>query len=80
MGFKNKIKGLDEDQIKKYVKRSILDGTSGKIAKSKALEKSAYLQDIVLEATNEFGELMDSLKERFDCPIEVVKYLEKSLK
>ncbi len=80
MGFKNKIKGLDEDQIKKYVKRSILDGTSGKIAKSKALEKSTYLQDIVLEATNEFGELMDNLKERFDCPIEVVKYLEKSLK
>lgn len=80
MGFKKKIKGLDEDQIKKYVKRSILNGTSSKIAKSKALEKSEYLQDIVLEATNEFGELMDSLKDRFDCPIEVVKYLEKSLK
>ncbi len=80
MGFKKQIKGLDEEQIKTFVKRAILDGTSNKITKSKTLEKSVYLQDIVMEATNEFGELMNSLKDRFECPIEIVKFLENSLK
>jgi hypothetical protein len=80
MGFKNKIKGLDENEIKLFVKRSILDGTHSKILKSKTLEKSQYLQEIVLEATNEIGDLIDDLKDSFECPIEIVKFLENSLK
>jgi hypothetical protein len=80
MGFKKKIKGLDEDQIKLFVKRSIVDGTSTKILKSKTLKESEYLQQVVLEATDEIGDLIDSLKERFDSPKEVLKYLNKSLK
>ncbi len=80
MGFKKKIKGLDEDQIKLFIKRSIIDGTSSKILKSKTLKESEYLQQIVLEATEEIGDLIDSLKERFDSPKEVLKYLNKSLK
>jgi hypothetical protein len=80
MGFKKKIKGLDEDQIKLFIKRSIIDGTSNKILKSKTLKNSEYLQQVVLEATDEIGDLIDSLKERFDSPKEVLKYLNKSLK
>ena len=80
MGFKKKIKGLDEDQIKLFIKRSIINGTSNKILKSKTLKNSEYLQQVVLEATDEIGELIDSLKERFDSPKEVLKYLNKSLK
>ena len=80
MGFKKKIKELDEDQIKLFIKRSIIDGTSNKILKSKTLKNSEYLQQVVLEATDEIGDLIDSLKERFDSPKEVLKYLNKSLK
>lgn len=80
MGFKKKIKGLDEDQIKLFIKRSIVDGTSNKILKSKTLKNSEYLQQVVLEATDEIGDLIDSLKERFGSPKEVLKYLNKSLK
>ncbi len=80
MGFKKKIKGLDEDQIKLFIKRSIIDGTSNKILKSKTLKNSEYLQQVVLEATDEIGDLIDSLKERFESPKEVLKYLNKSLK
>ena len=80
MGFKNQIKGLDENEIKLLVKKSILDGTHKKILKSKTLEKSQYLQEIVLEATNEIGDLIEDLKSSFECPIEIVKFLENSLK
>ena len=80
MGFKKQIKGLDEDQIKLFIKRAIVDGTSNEILKSKSLKKSEYLQQVVLEATDEVGTLIDSLKETFDSPKEVLKYLHKSLK
>ena len=80
MGFKKKIKGLDEDQIKLFIKRAIIDGTSSKILKSKTLKESEYLQQVVLEATDEIGDLIDSLKSKFDSPKEVLKYLNKSLK
>ena len=80
MGFKNKIKGLNEDQIKLFIKRSIVDGTSSKILKSKSLKESEYLQQVVLEATSEIEDLIDSLKETFDSPKEVLKYLHKSLR
>lgn len=80
MGFKKQIKGLDEDQIKLFIKRSIVDGTSSKILKSKSLKESEYLQQVVLEATSEIEDLIDSLKETFDSPKEVLKYLHKSLR
>jgi hypothetical protein len=80
MGFKKKIKGLDEDQIKLFIKRAIVDGTSSKILKSKTLKESEYLQQVVLEATDEIGDLIDSLKSKFDSPKDVLKYLNKSLK
>lgn len=80
MGFKKEIKGLDETEIKLYVKRAILDGTHSKILKSKSLKKSEYLQQIVFEATNEIGDLIDSLKNSFECPVEVLKFLENSIK
>jgi len=80
MGFKKQIKGLDEDQIKLFIKRSIVDGTSSKILKSKSLKQSEYLQQVVLEATSEIEDLIDSLKETFDSPKEVLKYLHKSLR
>jgi hypothetical protein len=80
MGFKKQIKGLDEDQIKLFIKRAIVDGTSNKILKSKSLKKSEYLQQVVLEATDEVDTLIDSLKETFDSPKEVLKYLHKSLR
>lgn len=80
MGFKKQIKGLDEDQIKLFIKRSIVDGTSSKILKSKSLKQSEYLQQVVLEATSEIEDLIDSLKETFDSPKGVLKYLHKSLR
>ncbi len=80
MGFKKKIKGLDEDQIKLFIKRAIIDGTSNNFLKSKTLKNSEYLQQVVLEATNEISDLIDSLTREFDSPKEVLKYLNKSLK
>ncbi len=80
MGFKKDIKGLDESEIKIFVKKSIINGSSDKIVKSKSLKKSEYLQQIVLEATNEIGDLIESLKETFESPEDVLKYLNKSLK
>lgn len=80
MGFKNQIKGLDENEIKLIVKRSILNGTHSKILKSKTLKKSQYLQEIVLEATVEIGDLINELKNSFECPVEIVKFIENSLK
>jgi hypothetical protein len=80
MGFKKDIKGLDESEIKLFVKKAIINGSSDKIVKSKSLKKSEYLQQIVLEATNEIGDLIESLKETFESPEDVLKYLNKSLK
>jgi hypothetical protein len=79
MKFKNKIKGLSEDEIKFYIKQIIYKGKSNKMLKSKTFKKSKYLQDIAMESSCEFGRLIKSAKDGFDCPIEQIDFLKKSL-
>ena len=79
MGFKNKIKGLNEDQIKKFMKRSVMDGTSKKMLKSRVLKKSKYLQDIAMESANELGDLVEFVERHIECPIERLDYINKTL-
>ena len=79
MGFKKEIKGLDEEGIKKYIKKSILSGNEKVITNSKILKKSKYLQDITTESVNEFQSLIEFLENNFECPIERYNYLEKNL-
>lgn len=80
MGFKSKIAGLDENQIKKFVKVSILNGYSKKILKSKSIKKSIYLRDLVEEATIELQDFMDFIESNVECPEEKLKYLINHLK
>jgi hypothetical protein len=80
MGFKSKIVGLDENQIKKFVKVSILNGYSKKILKSKSIKKSIYLRDLVEEATIELQDFMDFIENNVECPEEKLKYLINHLK
>lgn len=80
MGFKSKIVGLDENQIKKFVKVSILNGYSKKILKSKSIKKSIYLRDLVEEATIELQDFMDFIESNVECPEEKLKYLINHLK
>jgi hypothetical protein len=80
MGFKSKIVGLDENQIKKFVKVSILNGYSKKILKSKSIKKSVYLRDLVEEATIELQDFMDFIENNVECPEEKLKYLINHLK
>lgn len=79
MGFKKEIKGLDEEGIKKYIKKAILSGNEKVITNSRILKKSKYLQDITAESVNEFKSLMEFLDKNFECPIERYNYLEKNL-
>jgi hypothetical protein len=80
MGFKSKIAGLDENQIKKFVKVSILNGYSKKILKSKSIKKNTYLRDLVEEATIELQDFMDFIENNVECPEEKLKYLINHLK
>ena len=80
MGFKSKIAGLDENQIKKFVKVSILNGYSKKILKSKSIKKNTYLRDLVEEATIELQDFMDFIENNVECPEEKLKYLLNHLK
>jgi hypothetical protein len=80
MGFKSKIAGLDENQIKKFVKVSILNGYSKKILKSKSIKKNVYLRDLVEEATIELQDFMDFIENNVKCPEEKLKYLINHLK
>lgn len=80
MGFKTKIKGLDENEIKKFIKISIISGYYKKIMKSKSLKKNNYLQEIVEEATNELEDFMNFLDKNIDCPEEKLTYLYTHLK
>jgi hypothetical protein len=79
MGFKKQIKGLDEQQIKLFVKRSIVNGNKKLLLKSKSIKKSRYLNDIVQESSKELSLLIESF-DYIDCPIEKLKYINKSLK
>jgi len=78
MGFKKQINGLDETQIKLFVKRSIVNGTVKKFLKSKSVKESRYLKDIIKESSNELGELIKSLN-HIECPIEKLEYINKTL-
>jgi hypothetical protein len=80
MKFKNKIKNLDEDQIKFYIKQLIYKGKTDKMLKSKIFKKSKYLQDIARESTDELGEFVQFVQKQFECPIDQVDFLKKSLK
>ena len=51
MGFKKSIQGMDEDQIKKFVKISIFSGK--KLHKTKSFKKSKYLKEIIKEAAQD---------------------------
>ena len=80
MKFKNKIKGLDEDQIKFYIKQLIYKGKIDKMLKSKKKKKSKYLQDIARESTDELGEFIQFVQEKFKCPVDQVEFLKNHLK
>jgi hypothetical protein len=80
MGFKTKIKGLSENEIKKFVKISIISGYSKRILKSKSLKKNSYLQEIVEEATIELEDFMNFIDNNIDCPEEKLTYLYNHLK
>lgn len=80
MKFKKQIKGLDEDQVKIYIKKLIFKGKSDKMLKSKVFKKSKYLQEIAMESTDELGKFLSFARYKFECPIEQYKYIKKSLK
>jgi len=78
MGFKKQINGLDEQQIKLFVKRSIINGNKRKLLKSKSIKESRYLNDIVKESSKELSDLINSF-DYIECPIEKLKYINNSL-
>lgn len=80
MGFKKQITGLDEDQIKKFIKISICNGYYKKILKSKTFKNSSYLEALVDESTNELEDFINFITENIDCPEEQLKYIENHLK
>lgn len=78
MGFKKQINGLDEQQIKLFVKRSIINGKGKKLLKFKSVKESRYLKDIIKESSSELGDLIKSL-DYIECPIEKLEYINKTL-
>ena len=76
MGFKKSIQGMDEDQIKKFVKISIFSGK--KLHKTKSFKKSKYLKEIIKEAAQDLKETIKGFEE-IECPEERWKMIEKSL-
>lgn len=92
MGLKKKLKGLDEDGIKKlfkltFINTAITYGTDGvmgggikKILKSKTFKKSKYIRSIFDEVLAEMNQIAKSLEKNIEDPEERLMYLKNMIK
>ncbi len=92
MGLKKRLKGLDEDGIKKLFKSTfihtaiaygsdgVMNGGIKKIVKSKTFKKSKYIRSIFDEVLCEMDQIAKSLERNIEDPEERLMYLKNMIK
>ena len=95
MNLKKKLKGLDENGIKRYFKISFIDDAEigmgipiskikkskiKKILKSKTFKKSKYIRSIFDEVLEDLTQTTKELEKNIEDPQERLNYLKNSIK